>query len=106
MKKVSQTRQFSRDIKRMRKRGKDLHKLQVVVKLLAEGTPLPANHRDHPLIGPWQPSRDCHIEADWILITPQIKTRFGLNGPARTATFSRNEIVQQVAPADAVRQRG
>jgi mRNA interferase YafQ len=68
MKKVSQTRQFSRDIKRMRKRGKDLHKLQVVVKLLAEGTPLPANHRDHPLIGPWQPSRDCHIEADWILI--------------------------------------
>jgi len=68
MKKVSQTRQFSRDIKRMRKRGKDLHKLPVVVELLAEGTPLPANHRDHSLIGPWQPSRDCHIEADWILI--------------------------------------
>jgi mRNA interferase YafQ len=68
MKKVSQTRQFSRDVKRMRKRGKDLHKLQEIVKLLAEGTPLPAYHRDHPLIGPWQPSRDCHIEADWILI--------------------------------------
>ena len=67
MKKVSQTRQFSRDVKRMRKRGKD-HKLQEIVKLLAEGTPLPAYHRDHPLIGPWQPSRDCHIEADWILI--------------------------------------
>ena len=68
MKKVSQTRQFSRDVKRMRKRGKDLHKLQEVVKLLVEGTPLPPNYRDHPLIGPWQPSRDCHIEADWILI--------------------------------------
>ena len=68
MKKVSQTRQFSRDIKRMRKRGKDVHKLQEVVNLLAEGTPLPANHRDHPLIGPWQPSCDCHLEADWILI--------------------------------------
>ena len=43
MKKVSQTRQFSRDVKRMRKRGKDLEKLQEIVKLLAEGTPLPPN---------------------------------------------------------------
>ena len=68
MKEVSQTRQFSRDIKRMRKRGKDLKKLQEIVKLLAEGAPLPENHRDHPLAGPWEPSRDCHIEADWILI--------------------------------------
>jgi mRNA interferase YafQ len=68
MKKVSQTKQFSRDINRMRKRGKDLEKLQEIVKLLAESTPLPPNHRDHPLIGQWQPSRDCHIEADWILI--------------------------------------
>ncbi|MGZ3523580.1 MAG: type II toxin-antitoxin system YafQ family toxin [Thermodesulfobacteriota bacterium] len=68
MKKVSQTRQFSRDVKRMRKRGKNLRKLQEVVKLLAEGIPLPANYRDHPLIGRWQPSRDCHIEANWILI--------------------------------------
>ncbi len=25
-------------------------------------------NRDHPLLGPWQPSRDCHIEPDWILI--------------------------------------
>jgi len=68
MKKVSQTRQFSRDVKRMRKRGKALHKLQEVVKLLAEDIPLPANYRDHPLLGPWQPSRDCHIETDWLLI--------------------------------------
>ena len=68
MKKVSQTRQFSRDVKRLRKRGKDLQKLQGIVKLLAEGTPLPANHRDHSLTGPWQLSRDCHMEADWILI--------------------------------------
>jgi mRNA interferase YafQ len=68
MKKVSQTRQFSRDVKRMRKRGKDLDKLREVVRLLAESTPLPANYRDHPLIGPWHPSRDCHIEPDWILI--------------------------------------
>ena len=52
----------------MRKRGKDLEKLQEIVNLLAEGAALPPNHRDHPLMGPWQPSRDCHIQADWILI--------------------------------------
>jgi len=68
MKKVSQTRQFSRDVDRMQRRGKSLEKLQEIVKLLAEATPLSANHRDHPLIGQWHLSRDCHIEADWILI--------------------------------------
>jgi len=85
MTKVSQTRQFSRDIKRMGKRGKDLRKLQEVVKLLAEGAPLPANHKDHPLIGPWQPSRDCHIEADWILIYTPDKDSLRLE---RTGTHS------------------
>jgi mRNA interferase YafQ len=68
MKKVSQTTQFSRDVKRMRKRGKDLRKLQEVVRLLAAGAALPPKQRDHPLIGPWAPSRDCHVEPDWILI--------------------------------------
>jgi len=36
MKKVSQTKQFSRDIKRLPKRGNDLQKLKEVVNLLAE----------------------------------------------------------------------
>ena len=85
MKKASQTRQFSRDVKRMRKRGKDLQKLQEVVKLLAEDIPLPANYRDHPLIGPWQPSRDCHIEANWILIYTADKDSLRLE---RTGTHS------------------
>jgi mRNA interferase YafQ len=85
MKQVSQTKQFSRDINRMRKRGKDLEKLQEIVKLLAESTPLPPNHRDHPLIGQWQPSRDCHIEADWILIYTTDKDSLRLE---RTGTHS------------------
>ncbi len=68
MKAVSQTGQFSRDVRRMRKRGKDIEKLHTVVKLLAEGIMLPANYKDHPLAGDWQPSHDCHIEPDWIRI--------------------------------------
>ena len=85
MKKVSQAKQFSRDVRRMRRRGKDLRKLQEVVKLLAEDTPFPPNHRDHPLTGPWQPSRDCHIEANWILIYTADKTSLRLE---RTGTHS------------------
>ncbi len=85
MKKVSQTRQFLRDVKRMRKRGKDLEKLQKIVKLLAVGSPLSPNNRDHPLMGPWQPSRDCHIEADWILIYTTNKESLRLE---RTGTHS------------------
>lgn len=68
MKRISQTTQFSRDIRKMRKRGKDLSKLQEVVRQLAAGHTLPSKHRDHPLIGQWAPSRDCHVEPDWILI--------------------------------------
>jgi len=85
MKTVSQTKQFSRDVKRMRRRGKDLRKLQEIVRRLAEGTPLPPNYRDHPLIGPWQPSRDCHIEANWILIYTADKDSLLLE---RTGTHS------------------
>jgi mRNA interferase YafQ len=69
----------------MRKRGKNLEKLQEIVKLLAEGTPLPPTYRDHPLTGPWHPSRDCHIEADWILIYTADKGSLRLE---RTGTHS------------------
>ncbi len=68
MKRVSQTTQFARDIKKMRKRGKDLGKLEAVVRQLAAGIPLDPKHRDHPLVGEWKPSHDCHVEPDWILI--------------------------------------
>jgi len=68
MRRVSQTVQFARDIKRMRKRGKDLRKLQKLIRLIALGSTLPPKCRDHPLTGSWQPARDCHIEPDWLLI--------------------------------------
>ncbi|MCA9442773.1 MAG: type II toxin-antitoxin system YafQ family toxin [Candidatus Omnitrophica bacterium] len=68
MRSLSQTKQFARDVKRMRKRGKDLDKLQSIVLQLANDKPLDPIHRDHPLVGNWRDSRDCHIEPNWILI--------------------------------------
>ena len=68
MREVSQARQFTRDVKRMRKRGKNLSKLKVIVTKLARGEPLEPRYKDHALSNNWQYSRDCHIEPDWVLI--------------------------------------
>ena len=65
---VAQTKQFKKDVKRMRKRGKDLEKIKTVIDLLVAEEPLPAKNRDHKLGGNWIGRRDCHIEPDWILI--------------------------------------
>jgi len=64
----SRTTQFKKDVKRAERRGKNLAKLKVVLDLLIEGIPLPAEYKDHPLRGSFVGSRDCHIEPDWILI--------------------------------------
>ena len=68
MKQLSQTRQFAKDVKRMRKRGKDIEKLKAVVTRLASGQALEPRYRDHALAGEWKNCRDCHLEPDWVLI--------------------------------------
>jgi mRNA interferase YafQ len=65
---IFQTSQFKRDIKRLKKRGKDLTRLSHVVRLLTENGTLDPWYRDHALTGDWSGSRDCHIEPDWLLI--------------------------------------
>ena len=52
----------------MRKRGKDLFKLEEVVERLVLGTELDKRYVPHPLTGNWKPLRDLHIEPDWLLI--------------------------------------
>jgi len=68
MKSIFQTRQFKKDFKKPRKRGKDIEKLKGVVRALAAGGPLEERHRDHPLIGNGSGFRDFHVEPGWILI--------------------------------------
>ena len=52
----------------MLKRGAERAKLSAVVKMLAMGTPLPPQYRDHALTGDMAGLRDCHITPDWILL--------------------------------------
>jgi len=59
---------FKRDIKRAKKRGKDLDKLKAVISILVGESPLPATYSDHPLKGDWKGFRDLHLEPDWLLI--------------------------------------
>ena len=68
MRLASYTGQFKRDTKLAQKRGKDMDKLRDTMTLLLAGKPLPRELHDHPLKGEWKPSRDLHVEPDWVLI--------------------------------------
>jgi mRNA interferase YafQ len=68
MRAIFQTTQFKKDIKRIKKRGKNLNKLKQLVSAIANNEALQERHRDHALSGNWSGSRDCHIEPDWILL--------------------------------------
>lgn len=59
---------FKRDVRRVRKRNRDMSKLTAVLNLLIEEKPLPATYNDHPLKGDWKGFRDLHIEPDWLLL--------------------------------------
>jgi mRNA interferase YafQ len=59
---------FKRDRKRAGRRGKDLDKLDTVMRQLANDEPLEPQLRDHKLSGAWKNFWECHIEPDWLLI--------------------------------------
>lgn len=65
---VRKTIRFRKSLKRMLKRGKDIHKLTNIVQILAEGHPLPLECKDHALVGNLTGLRDCRIENDWVLL--------------------------------------
>jgi mRNA interferase YafQ len=65
---LQESTRFRRDLRRMKKRSKDLENLKVVVQLLAQEQILPERYRDHNLVGDWSGYRECHIEPDWLLL--------------------------------------
>lgn len=64
------TRQFDKDWQRLFTAGRaDLQKLkQIMLLLIADDAPLPAEFKDHPLQGNWVGHRDCHAGGDLVLI--------------------------------------
>lgn len=62
------TTRFEKDLRRVKKQGKDINKLEDVVDLLQSQEPLPPNCRPHSLRGTWVGHWDWHIEPDWLLL--------------------------------------
>jgi len=61
------TTKFEKDLRRVKKQGKDLDRLEAIVDLLQTQQPLPPHCRPRPLRGNWAGHWDCHIEPDWLL---------------------------------------
>ena len=62
------SKQFQRDIKLQKRRGKDTGKLRAALTSLTEEKKLSERYRDHSLSGDFAGYRECHLEPDWLLI--------------------------------------
>ena len=67
------TTKFKKEYKLAMKRGKDISKLDEIVRCLAKDLELPASLCDHELKGNWKNHRELHIESDWLLIYQKIE---------------------------------
>ena len=81
------TTQFRKDLKRLRKRGADLRRLDAVLQLLLAEQALPKKHRDHALTGDCIGFRECHVMPDWLLIYAVDRGRLILTA-SRTGTHA------------------
>jgi mRNA interferase YafQ len=61
-------KQFRKDLERIKRTGRDTSRLLEIIALLRSGEPLPANHRDHQLVGNLKAFRECHLGGDWLLV--------------------------------------
>jgi mRNA interferase YafQ len=68
MPKPGYTHQFERELRRIKSSGRNLATLRLVMKDLAEGTPLAPIYDDHPLKGWLGGHRSCHPQGDLVLI--------------------------------------
>lgn len=62
------TSQFKKDLKRYKHKTEVINKLETILKLLAEGLPVPEENRPHILTGDYRGYMECHVESDTLLI--------------------------------------
>lgn len=68
MRKPHYQRAFEKDVKKAKKRNKDLSKLKDVITDLINEKELPPKFRNHKLQGNFTGYFECHVEPDWLLI--------------------------------------
>jgi len=80
---VLYTSRMKKDVRLMKKRGKDISKLATVLNLLKENDePLPEKYCDYQLEGDFKNFRECHIEPDWLLLYRKFKNKLILSATA------------------------
>ena len=67
---IHSTSLFRKQLKKIKKQGKDLAKLEIVVEKLANGEDLEEHYRNHLLINSkyYKNCGECHIEPDCLLV--------------------------------------
>ena len=60
--KIKFTSRFKKDLKQVKKQGKDIKKLLDIVEKLANDESLDEKYRDHSLAGNYKGTREYHIE--------------------------------------------
>ena len=62
------TNQFKKDLKQLKKRGKNLDKIYEIIISLVWEEPLPDRCREHNLHGDLEGYTECHVESDWVIL--------------------------------------
>ena len=62
------TNVFKRDVKKVKKRGKNMSSMKKIINDLINEVQLDMKYKDHALVGSYKGDRECHIEPDWLLI--------------------------------------
>lgn len=66
---LQQTKSFRKDLKKLRRREKDIGKLQSILRSLQQGVSLLPQQRKHELLmGKYKHALNVHIQGDWVLI--------------------------------------
>ena len=68
MKIIRQANSFKQDLKKVKKRSKNINKLFSIVEKLANDVNLEPQNKPHKLVGNYVNKWECHIEPDWLLI--------------------------------------
>ena len=76
---------FKKEIKRIKKSGRNFSKIKEVTSILISGKKLPVKYKEHKLKGNYAGYLECHIDHDWLLIYKKTKNTIIF---ARTGTHS------------------
>lgn len=68
MKILKLTSQFKKDLKRYKHKTEVINKLETILKILAQGSPVPEENRPHLLTGNYKGYMECHVENYILLI--------------------------------------